>query len=246
MTGSRATETSGWKPRLIFLARWGVTPPKEKLMKTQTCMIRGGVVMVICLFAIVWAAVPGGAAQSSQGSGEEQVKLVGHLALPGIHVNSMFTQSRNGKYYLFLHRPTRQAFALVDVSKPDKPVLLEKATLTEAPLARVDVNPANPTLAIAVAPEEKGGTTAAQTNSGEAAPAVVLPTETVRLVDLSDPKHPKTLKTFTGVTSMLPDDARRLIYIVNHEGLWVVRHQQSHPMPLCTTEDALIQAPNCQ
>jgi hypothetical protein len=75
---------------------------------------------------------------------------------------------------------------------------------------------------------------------------VVLPTETVRLVDLSDPKHPKTLKTFTGVTSMLPDDSRKLIYIVNSEGLWLVRHRQSRPMPMCTSADSLIQDPNCQ
>jgi len=201
---------------------------------------------VFSLLALFLAATPDGAAQSGKGATEEQVKVVGHLVLPGIHVNSMFTQSRNGKHYLYLHRPTRQAFALVDVSKPEKPVLMEKATLTEAPQARVDVNPANPTLAIAVAPEGQEAATVVQTKSGETAPAVVLPTETIKLLDLSVPKHPRTLKTFTGVTSMLPDDNRKLIYIVNNEGLWIVRHQQSRPMPLCTTEDALIQDPNCQ
>ena len=215
-------------------------------MRTQTCRIRGGLVIVISLLAIVLGAPADGAAQSSTGAAEEQVKVVGHLALPGIHVNQMFTQSRDGKHYLYLHRPTKQAFAVVDVSKPEKPVLLEKATLREPPQARLDVNSDNTLLAIAVSPEGNEGASEVQAKAGASAPAALLPTETVRLMDLSDPKHPKTLKTFTGVTSMLPDDNRKLIYIVNNEGLWLVRHRQSRPMPMCSSADALIQDPNCQ
>ncbi len=126
-------------------------------MRTETCRIRGGLVMLISLLAIVLGATANAAPQSSSGSAEEQVKVVGHLALPGIHVNQMFTQSRDGKHYLYLHRPTRQAFAVVDVSKPEKPVLVEKATLREPPQARLDVNSDNALLAIAVSPEGNGG-----------------------------------------------------------------------------------------
>lgn len=214
-------------------------------MRTQACRIRGGLVIAILLLATAPGAVMDGMAQSTPVATVEQVKVVGHLALPGIHVNQMFTQSRDGKQYLYLHRPTRQAFAVVDVTKPEKPVLVEKATLTDAPQEHVDINSDNPLLAIAVAPEGIGGASEVPARS-EAGTSVVLPTETVRLVDLSDPKHPKTLKTFTGVTSMLPDDSRKLIFIVNSEGLWLVRHRQSRPMPMCSSADSLIQDPNCQ
>jgi len=132
------------------------------------------------------------------------------------------------------------------VSKPEKPELVEKATLQEPPQARLNVNSDNSLLAIAVSPEGNGGAGVVQANSGTSASAAVLPRETVRLMDLGDPKHPKTLKTFTGVTSLLPDDSRKLIYIVNNEGLWVVRHRQVSPMPMCSSQDALIQDPNCQ
>jgi hypothetical protein len=215
-------------------------------MRTETWRIRGGLVIVLSLFASVLGAPTDGAAQTPPGAAAEQVKVVGHLALSGIHVNQMFTQSRDGKQYLYLHRPTRQAFAVVDVTKPEKPVLVERATLTETPQAHVDVNPANSLLAIAVSPEGNAGASEVQAKSEAGAATVALPTETVRLMDLSDPKHPKTLKTFTGVTSMLPDDSRKLIYIVNSEGLWLVRHHQSRPMPMCSSADSLIQDPNCQ
>jgi hypothetical protein len=66
------------------------------------------------------------------------------------------------------------------------------------------------------------------------------------LLDLSDPKNPKVIKTFTGVTSMLPDDARRLLFIVNNEGLWVVVHREEHIVPYCNTQTALMIEPNCQ
>jgi len=215
-------------------------------MKTQTCAIRGGLVMLISLLVIWLAAPPDGMAQSRAEAGQEQVKVVAHLALQEIHVNQMFTQNRNGRHYLYLHRPTRQAFALVDVSEMDKPVLLARAALSEPPQASVDVDQANPRLAIAVTPEKNSRARVVEAKSEAGTSATILPTETVRLIDLSDPKHPKTLKTFTGVTSMLPDDSRKAIYIVNDEGLWILRHDQSRPMPLCTSEDALVQLPDCQ
>lgn len=215
-------------------------------MKTSTILIRGSLVTVIFLLAMLLAGPPNAIAQSRADDGQEQVKVVGHLALQGIHVNQMFTQNRNGKHYLYLHRPAKQAFALVDVSRMDKPVLVERSELTEPPQARVDVDPTSPILAIAVVPERNANARVVQAKSPSNATEAVLPTETVRLMDLSDPTHPKTLKTFTGVTSMLPDESRKLIYLVNGEGLWIVRHRQTRPMPMCSSEDALVQLPDCQ
>jgi hypothetical protein len=161
-----------------------------------------------------------------------------------MHVNQMFMQQRGNKHYLFLHRPNRQAFALVDVTKPNKPVLLERATLEHAQETDLQVSKPESTLAVAVTPESEGA-------GGDKQPAaaeqkVVLPKETVRLVDLSDPSHPKTLKTFNGVTSMLPDESRRLIFLVNSEGLWIISHRETQAMPFCTSTAALMNAPNCQ
>ncbi len=215
-------------------------------MRTETCGYRGGLVIVISLLALSLAAPATTAAQSSAGPVQEHVKVLAHLALPGMHVNEMFVQHRNDRDYLYLHRPTRKAFALIDVTRPNKPVLVERAMLSEPPHGRVDVDPNNPAIVISVAPEDHPAVAPSKAEPDAGTQPAVLPTETIRFLDLSDPQHPKTLKSFSGVTSFLPDDARKLVYIVNQEGLWIVSHRQSRPMPLCTSEDALMQDPNCQ
>jgi len=213
-------------------------------MKSQMVVIPRGVAMAIFMSACLFAPPARAARQSGNPPPEEKAKVVGHLALPGIHVNQMFVQREDKKDYLYLHRPNKRAFAVVDVTKPGKPALLESATLQGPARERVNTSDTDPSLGIAVTPEGRAGADGTK-NSTPAAP-VVLPTETVKILDLSDPAHPKVLTSFTGVTSMLPDDSRKLIYIVNNEGLWIVEHHQSHPMPYCTSEDALIQNANCQ
>ena len=177
-------------------------------------------------------------AQTSSGAPKEQVKVVAHLPLEDMRVNQMFIQVRGSKVYLYLHRPKREVFALVDVTNPDRPVLLSRDVLKEAPGSQVEPPQGGSVLAIAVTPE--GG-------PAHLAPtAVHLPTETVQFVDMSEPKNAKTLKTFKGVTSVYPDDARKLVYLVNQEGLWIVGHHMIRPMPLCTSEDSLNPVPECQ
>jgi hypothetical protein len=215
-------------------------------MTIRKDQIRAYGTFLLFLLAMILPAAPDGAAQSNPGSVEERIKVVAHLALPKMHVNQMFVQQRGEKHYLYLHRPTRQAFALVDVSKPDKPVLLERAILQEPEHGRVSSPPSESALAITVTAEDHSGAGGDNTKPPAAPAPVVLPTETVRLVDLSDPKHPKTLKTFKNVTSMLPDDSRKLIYIANDEGLWIVSHKQVQPMPFCTSAMVMTPNPNCQ
>ncbi|HXZ18456.1 MAG TPA: hypothetical protein VEG63_00815 [Candidatus Acidoferrales bacterium] len=215
-------------------------------MRTLTCRNWGGLVIVISLIAVLLALPTTAPAQHKQGDNEESVRVVAHIELPRMHVNGMFVQQRGKKSYLFLHRPVKQAFAVVDVTKPEKPVIVERSTLAGTSEARTEVSPSAPMLAITVTPDGNPAAGAAGAKPAGEMAEVVLPSETVSLVDLSDPKHPKTLKTFKGVTSYVPDDSRKLIFIVNPEGLWVVRHWQFRPMPLCTSEDALMFEPNCQ
>jgi hypothetical protein len=182
--------------------------------------------------------VPSASAQTSSGSPQEHVKVVGHLPLDGMHVNQMFTQQRDHKFYLYLHRPLKDAFALVDVTDANKPVLLNRDAIKEAPGSQVQPPAGGSVLALTVTPE--GG-------PAHPAPAAIqLPTETVQFVEISDPKNPKSLKAFKGVTSVYSDDARKLVYLVNGEGLWIVSHRMVRPMPLCTSEDAISPLPDCQ
>ena len=168
-------------------------------------------------------------------NGQEHIRVLSHLDLSGMHVNQMFIEQRGDKVYLFLHRPTKQAYALVDVTNPEHPILASR-DVTKSDSGRTE-GPANGSVfALTVTPENASAPTSAPP----------LPKETVNLVDLSDPKNPKTVKTFKGVTAVYPENGRKLVYLVNDEGLWVVSHGMTHPLPLCNSESALTPEPDCQ
>jgi hypothetical protein len=207
-------------------------------MTISSNVISGRLAFLAILLLTLSVVIPMTAAQTSSGSSHEVVKVVGHLPLEGMHVNQMFVQQRDGKYFLYLHRPMKEVFAVVNVSHPDKPVLLSRNALKVTSGSQVQPPATGSVLALTVTPDA---------GPGQATPgAVPLPTETVQLVDMSDPKNVKTLKTFKGVTSMYPDDGRKLVYLVNEEGLWIISHRMLRPMPLCTSEDALTPFPDCQ
>jgi hypothetical protein len=56
-----------------------------------------------------------GVANAQTPAGQEQIKVLGHLPLESMHVNQMFVQQRGDQVYLFLHRPRKDAYAVVDV-----------------------------------------------------------------------------------------------------------------------------------
>ena len=142
--------------------------------------------------------------------------VIAHLPLPQATGNQMLLQKENGKQYLYVQQAAKQGFMVVDVSRPEKPSLLKRtAESNQATSGNLEM--VGPDVAIAEAPE-KTPTTVTSSNH---------PTETVRVLDLSDPRNPKTLETFNKVTSILPDGGHGLVYLTNDEGLWILRYK--HP-----------------
>ena len=142
--------------------------------------------------------------------------VIAHLPLPQATGNQMLLQRENTKLYLYVQQAGKQGFMVVDVSRPEKPSLL-KRTAESNQSTSGNLQMVSPDVAIAEAPE-KTPTTLTSSNH---------PTETVRVLDLSDPRNPKTLETFNKVTSILPDGSHSLIYLTNNEGLWILRY--NHP-----------------
>ena len=142
--------------------------------------------------------------------------VIAHLPLPQATGSQMLLQRENTKQYLYVQQAAKQGFMVVDVTKPEKPSLLKRtAESNQATSGNMEMVSAD--VAIAEAPEK---TPTTLTSSSHA-------TETVRVLDLSDPRNPKTLETFNKVTSILPDGSRSLIYLTNNEGLWILRY--NHP-----------------
>jgi len=142
--------------------------------------------------------------------------VIAHLPLPQATGNQMLLQREEGKHYLYIQQAGKQGFMVVDVSRPEKPSLLKRtAQANQSTSGNLEM--VTPDVAIAEAPE-KTPTTLTSSNH---------PTETVRVLDLSDPHNPKTLETFNKVTSILPDGSHSLIFLTNNEGLWILRY--THP-----------------
>src|SRR5580698_3570471 len=145
--------------------------------------------------------------------------VIAHLPLPQATGSQMLLQKEDSKQYLYVQQAAKQGFMIVDVSKPDRPSLLKRTAESNQSTSGT-LQMVSPDVAIAVAPER---TPATLTSSAHT-------TETVRVLDLTDPRNPKTLETFDKVTSLLPDSRHGLIYLTNNEGLWILRYHRPAPL----------------
>jgi hypothetical protein len=164
--------------------------------------------------------------------------VIAHLSLPQATGSQMLLQRENAKQYLYVQQSAKQGFMIVDVTRPEKPALLRRTAESNQATAG-NLQMISPDVAIAEAPE-KTPTTLTSNNH---------PTETVRVLDLSEPRNPKTIETFNKVTSLLPDGAHGLIYLTNNEGLWILRYNRPSPLEPskkkqpCDSETAIMAMP---
>jgi hypothetical protein len=178
-------------------------------------------------------------------TGSEQAKptdlpatVIAHLPLPQTTGHQMLLQKEESKQYLYVQQSTKQGFMVVDVSKPERPTLVKRtAESNQATAGNLEM--VSPDIAIAEAPEKTPSTLSSSNH----------PTETVRVLDLSDPKNPKTLETFNKVTGILPDGGHGLIYLTNNEGLWILRYNRPSQLEPakkkkpCDSESAIMAMP---
>ena len=203
----------------------------------------------LAVFVLIAALAVGANAKDQPREPAEQVAVVAHLTLPGEAVRQMFVQQQGSKQYLYIQQASSEGYTVVDVSKPARPnIIKHEARLNTASEGQLEMIGGG--LALAEAPDKSSGTANAR---HELVPAKVTGsgngsrTESVRVLDLSDPTNPKTLQTFDGVTSVLADDGRRLIYITNGEGLWILAHKRVRPaLPLCDSESVFSPIADCQ
>jgi len=191
-------------------------------------------------FPLLWVLI--GLASASEQPAPKPTDLpatvIAHLPLPQATGSQMLLQREKEKQYLYVQQATKQGFMIVDVTKPEKPSLLKRTAESNQSTAG-NLQMVSPDVAIAEAP---GKTPATLTSSNH-------PTETVRVLDLSDPRNPKTLETFNKVTSILPDGGHGLIYLTNNEGLWILRYNRPSRLepakkkPPCDSESEIMAMP---
>jgi hypothetical protein len=147
----------------------------------------------------------------------------------------MFFQQEGTREYLYVRQTHQHGFTVVDVTRAEQPTVIDHVshgtlTLVGSGLA---VTETRPNSSAAATPN------AAATRADNAVPA------SVRLLDVSDPAHLQTVRVFDGVTSILQDPARNLIYLSDGSGVWIVSHPQVFHRHQCGSSDALSGMPNC-
>jgi hypothetical protein len=192
---------------------------------------------VAALLAFFMAISPGASAKHRAAKPAPQpASVIAQLALPGAAVSQLELQQHGNKQYLYVEQASKEGFAIVDVTKPDQPnVIRSEAWPNHASTGKLQM--VSSRLALAEATD----TAMPETNSSS---------ETLKVLDLSDPANPRTILTFSGVTSTLADDARSLVYVTNSEGLWILKHlseqQMSSEPHACSSEDASNDVASCQ
>jgi LVIVD repeat len=206
----------------------------EDLMSPILTRTHIGANVPLTLLALFVTAAPNALAGHSKKPPEQPVAVIAHLALPGASASQMLLQERDGKKFLYAVRNSGKGYTIVEVTNPSQPSLVKRVAWPDGALAG-RFQTVSATLGIAEG-------SAANSSAMRPEP----PPESLELVDLSDPANPRTIKSFSGVTSVLADDARNLIYITNGEGLWILKHQPEKPaLRACTSGDAEAPMPNC-
>jgi hypothetical protein len=211
---------------------------------SSIAMHRKSVALACALaFSLLWLAITPARAAEKPATTPTDVPatVIAHLPLPQATGSEMLLQKENSKQYLYVQQAAKQGFMIIDVSRPEQPSLLKRTAELNQPTAG-DLQIVSPDVAIAEAPEK---TLETVTSSNH-------PTETVRVLDLSDARNPKTLETFSKVTSLLPDSRHGLIYLTNDEGLWILRYNRPAPLepakkkpPCDSNAEIMAMPPDC-
>jgi hypothetical protein len=189
------------------------------------------------VLTIVFLATPVFAAPGDFYTSYQQAKVIAHLPLSGRPPTQMFLQQQGRKHYLYVQQGGQKGFTVVDVSKPKRPKVV-----TNVP--RQDIAALGSGLAITEEAQTDSDRTYAM--AGEGSRGGGSTPQSVKVLDVSDPAHPRTVQTFNGVTSVVTDNAHGLVYLANSDGIWILSHQQYLRRHLCSSSDAISSAePNC-
>ena len=135
---------------------------------------------------------------------QDAIEVVGHIPAASGPVTRFLTTQHYSSSYLYAEH--QAGMTMIDVTKADHPSVLAEVPGNSGSLSVVAGTAA---LVTSEAAASTGGTATA--------------TQTVRIMDFSDPQHPKVTREFAGVTATSRDDHRGLIFLANGEGIWILR-----------------------
>ena len=145
---------------------------------------------------------------------ETEAHVVAHISFTGLSVVDMAMQRKvNDKYYLFVEHAKGEGISIVDVSKPSQAKTLGVISWPNPSASgRMDVTGNFAIISESDMRSMQGGATS---------------NDDLVLWDLTNPAAPRIVQRFTGVVKWLQDE-RNFIYVLDHDGLWVVSEPADH------------------
>jgi hypothetical protein len=139
---------------------------------------------------------------------QDAIEVVGQIPSTGGSVTRFLATRHYSRYYLYAEHGAGNDVTLIDVTKTSRPAVLADVPY---PLGGGSGSLVVVAGTAALVSEAQGGSSPSPAG------------QTFRIMDFSDPQHPKVAREFTGVTAMSRDDGRGLIFVANSEGIWILR-----------------------
>jgi hypothetical protein len=199
----------------------------------RTANLQRTVQYALLLLSSLLGFLPKANAATKAGINSDSIVVLARLPLPGTPVSQMFLQESGGRQYLYIRQVSQPGYTVVEVTKAWRPSVVKQINLpNDFPRETLEMVGAG--LGIAGRPDtvDKAGIGPASQRTEEA-PSSDPPTQFIRLLDLSDSSRPRTLTTFDGVTTILLEDRRNLIYLTNSDGLWILHHRIDLARQIC-------------
>ena len=137
----------------------------------------------------------------------DNIDVIGHLALPNASVTNLKTSEHQSRQFLQLQDTKHRTLMLVDVTDALVPLSSNNSIFPE--------ELADCTLAVLV------GDIALVTDTQSAEVHI----NSASVVNFADPDHPSTVRKFNNVSALRTDEGRGLIYLVDKDGLWILRER---------------------
>jgi hypothetical protein len=147
--------------------------------------------------------------EGKQATASDSIDVIGHLVLANASVTSLKTSEHWRRQFLELQDPTHRMLTLVDVTDATHPVMVKQL--------RLPAEPGECSLAVMV------GDVALLTGTDTRPPET--PISMVSVVSFADPEHPATVRKFSNVSAFRMDEGRGLVYLVDKDGLWILREK---------------------
>ena len=133
---------------------------------------------------------------------QDQIVVEAHVANADGAITRFVATRHYNRSYIYVERAAGQPVTLLDITNPSRPEVLSKAAWPA---------PSGDLLAVA-------GTAAL---AGDAPVEKAATSQTIRIMDFSDPANPKVTKQFDRVTA-IEKAAGGVILLANRDGIWIL------------------------